>query len=210
VTTAEETRTVLEPQSRESARRKSGDVLLVVDVQNDFLPGGALAVPAGDGVIAPLNRCAAAFDRDGLPIFATRDWHPADHCSFRARGGPWPTHCVVGTIGAELPASLVLPRNAKLVPKGTRPDTEAYSGFQGTDLAKRMKAVTCTRVFIGGLATDYCVRATALDARSLGLDVFVIEDAVRAVNLHPGDGERALREMSSSGVHFCSAEDLAT
>lgn len=181
----------------------------MVDVQNDFLPGGALAVPDGDAVIRPLNRCASAFERDGLPIFATRDWHPADHCSFRAQGGPWPTHCVVGTSGAAFPPMLVLPRNVRVVPKGTRRDSEAYSAFQGADLAEQMKAAKCTRVFIGGLATDYCIRATALDACKLGLDVFILEDAVRAVNIHAGDGERALREMISSGVHLCSTEELS-
>jgi nicotinamidase/pyrazinamidase len=194
---------------RESLRHEVGDALVIVDVQNDFLPGGALAVPDGDAVIRPLNRCAFAFERDGLPIFATRDWHPPDHCSFLAQGGPWPTHCVAGTGGAEFPAMLVLPSNVRVVPKGTRRDSEAYSAFQGTDLADQMEAAKCARVFIGGLATDYCVRATALDARKSGLEVFVLEDAVRAVNIHAGDGERALREMISSGVHLCSTEELA-
>lgn len=104
------TRMGLAPHCREPLRRKEGDALLIVDIQNDFLPGGALGVPDGDAVIPRLNRCAAAFERDGLPIFASRDWHPPDHCSFRTQGGPWPTHCVAGTSGAEFPPTLVLPR----------------------------------------------------------------------------------------------------
>ena len=194
---------------RKSLRRTPGDALVIVDVQNDFLPGGVLAVPNGDAVILPLSRCAAAFDRDGLPIFATRDWHPPDHCSFRTQGGPWPAHCVAGTGGAEFPAALALPHDARVISKATGRGSEAYSGFQGTDLAAQMKAVKCMRVFIGGLATDYCVRATALDARRLGIDVFVLRDAVRAVNIRPGDGERALREMITEGVELCLAEELA-
>jgi len=152
----------------------------MVDVQNDFLPGGALAVPDGDAVIPPLNRCAAAFDRDGLPIFATRDWHPPDHCSFRARGGPWPTHGVAGTRGAEFPLMLALPRSARVVSKATGRDGEAYSGFRGTDLAEQMKALKCARV-----------------------------DAVRAVNVQAGDGERAMREMICAGMRLCSADEAA-
>ena len=200
---------VLAPQWKESLRRKPGDALVIVDVQHDFLPGGALPVRNGDVVIAPLSRCAVAFERDGLPIFATRDWHPPDHCSFRAWGGLWPAHCVAGTGGAEFPAALGLPHDARVISKATRRDSEAYSGFQGTDLAEQIQALKCMRVFIGGLATDYCVRATALDALRLGIEVFVLRDAVRAVNIRPGDGKRALREMIVAGIELCSAKELA-
>lgn len=194
---------------RKSLRRKPGDALVIVDVQNDFLPGGALAVPDGEAVIPPLSRVVAAFARDRLPIFATRDWHPPDHCSFRTQGGPWPAHCVAGTGGAEFPAALALPHDARVISKAQGPGSDAYSGFEGTDLAEQIKALKCMRVFIGGLATDYCVRATALDARRLGIDVFVLRDAVRAVNIHPGDGERALREMIAAGIELCCAKELA-
>ena len=183
---------------------RSGDALIVVDVQNDFLPGGALGVAAGDAVLEPLNRCIDAFERRGLPIVATRDWHPPNHCSFQARGGPWPPHCVAGTPGAEFAPGLSLPRGARIVSKATRSDEEAYSAFQGTGLGVQLRELGCTRVFIGGLATDYCVRATALDARAAGFDVVVLADAVRSVDVEPGDGQRALEEMSAHGVRLCS------
>lgn len=191
------------------SHRAPGDALVIVDVQNDFLPGGALAVARGDEVIEPLNRCTAAFDRDGLPIFASRDWHPPDHCSFRALGGPWPAHCIAGTVGAQFPAALILPASVTVLSKATRRDREAYSAFEGTGLAERLKALKSRRIFVGGLATDYCVRATALDARTLDLEVFVLADAVRAVDNRADDGGRALREMISRGVRLCSAQELA-
>jgi nicotinamidase/pyrazinamidase len=185
-----------------------GDALIVVDVQNDFLPGGALAVPAGDEVIAPLNRAMLAFERRRLPIFATRDWHPARHCSFRDQGGPWPSHCVAGTDGAAFAASLRLPPDVRIVSKATRAEADAYSGFQGTDLAAHMRRLGCARVFIGGLATDYCVRATALDALAAGFGAVVLTDSVRAVNVHPGDSQRALAEMAARGACMLSTDRL--
>lgn len=191
-----------------SLRLRKGDVLLVVDVQNDFLPGGALAVPGGDGVIPVLDTCAEKFDRCGLPVIASRDWHPGDHCSFREQGGPWPVHCVAGTHGAELAATLALPRGSALVSKATERDRDAYSAFQGTDLGERLKHLHCRRLFIGGLATDYCVRATALDALAAGLEVIVLEDAVRAVDAHPGDGERALAELASRGARLARLDEV--
>ncbi|MFI4868165.1 MAG: nicotinamidase [Steroidobacterales bacterium] len=187
---------------------RNGDALIIVDVQNDFLPGGTLAVPMGDAVIKPLNRCIAACERQGLPIFATRDWHPADHCSFQSQGGIWPRHCVAGTPGAEFPAPLSLPPNVRIISKATTAQADAYSGFQGTDLAAQLADAGCTRILMGGLATDYCVRATALDARAAGLEVIVIEDAVRAVNVRPGDGQRALKDIGDSGARLISAERM--
>lgn len=187
---------------------RNGDALIVVDVQNDFLPGGSLGVPLGDAVIAPLNRCIQACEQQGLPVFATRDWHPPDHCSFRSQGGIWPPHCVAGTPGAGFPARLSLPPNVRIISKATTAGADAYSGFQGTDLAAQLAEAGCARVLIGGLATDYCVRATALDARAAGLEVVVIEDAVQAVNVRPGDGQLALTDMRDSGAQLISAEQL--
>jgi nicotinamidase/pyrazinamidase len=187
---------------------RKGDALIIVDVQNDFLPGGALGVPMGDAVIEPLNRCIEAFERHGLPVFATRDWHPPDHCSFQSLGGPWPQHCVAGTPGAQFPARLSLPPSVRIISKATAAEADAYSGFHGTDLAAQLMGAGCTRVFIGGLATDYCVRATALDARAAGLEVIVLEDAARGVDIKPGDGQRALEDMRNSGVQLLSVERM--
>jgi len=186
----------------------AGDALIIVDVQNDFLPGGALAVPGGDAVVPALNRYVEGFDHRGLPVFATRDWHPRAHCSFRERGGPWPPHCIAGTPGAEIAPGLNLPQGARLISKATRAEADAYSGFQGTDLASQLRQLHCTRVFIGGLATDYCVRASALDALAEGFEVVVLEDAVRAVDVHPGDGRRALEEMLSRGARTAGAAQV--
>ncbi|MEJ2514639.1 MAG: nicotinamidase [Gammaproteobacteria bacterium] len=182
-----------------------GDALIVVDVQNDFLPGGALGVPDGDAVVAVLNRWIADFEAAGLPIFFTRDWHPANHCSFEARGGPWPPHCIASTPGAAFADDLEMPASAEVISKATTEDEEAYSGFQGTGLADRLSALGVKRVFVGGLATDYCVRATVLDARQSGLEAWVVEPAVRAVNVHLDDGERAMKEMKDAGARITDA-----
>jgi nicotinamidase/pyrazinamidase len=178
----------------------AGDALVVIDVQNDFLSGGSLAVPRGDEVVAPLNRCIAAFARAGLPIFATRDWHPPEHCSFREQGGPWPPHCVPGTKGAEFAPGLALPAATVIVSKDTRPDQDTYSGFEGGDLDGRLRAVGARRLFLGGLATDYCVRHTVKDALARGYEVIVLTDAIRAVEVHPGDGEKAMVDMARAGA----------
>jgi len=185
-----------------------GDALIVVDVQRDFLPGGALAVPGGDVVVPLLNRYAAEFERHGLPVYATRDWHPPDHCSFRERGGQWPAHCVAGSAGAEWPSALILPSETRVVSKATAAAVDAYSAFQGTDLAAQLRAHGCKRAFIGGLATDYCVKATVLDALTEGFAVFVLEDAVRAVDLRPGDGARALKEVSGRGARLLDLDQV--
>ena len=177
-----------------------GDALLVVDVQRDFLPGGVLAVPAGDQVVAPINRVVGMFERAGLPIFYSRDWHPTDHVSFKARGGPWPRHCVAGTPGAAFALTLRVPASAVVVSKATTPDRDAWSAFDGTTLVSQLRTQDVRRLYVGGLSTDYSVKATVLDARRVGLDVRVLKDAVRAVNVQPGDGERALEEMQRSGA----------
>lgn len=177
-----------------------GDALLVIDVQNDFVPGGSLAVPRGDEVVPALNRCIAAFSAAGLPIVATRDWHPADHCSFAARGGPWPVHCVAGTHGAEFVRGLALPAAATVISKDTERDRNTYSGFADTDLAQRLQAMGARRLFVGGLATDYCVLNTVKDALALGFEVRLLTDAIRAVDVHPGDGAKAQAEMIRLGA----------
>ena len=177
-----------------------GDALVVVDVQNDFLPGGSLAVPRGDQVIAPLNRWIARFAAAGLPVYATRDWHPVDHCSFAAQGGPWPPHCVAGTPGAAFADALGLPSDATVIGKATRQDADAYSGFAGTDLHERLRHAGVKRLFVGGLATDYCVLNTVRDALDLGYGVALLTAAVRAVDVQPGDGDRALAEMIAAGA----------
>jgi len=193
--------------NREANRAKKpgirpGDALIVVDVQRDFLPGGALAVPAGDEVVEPLNRTIDAFERAGLPVFYSRDWHPSDHCSFKAQGGPWPPHCVAGSAGAEFAPALRVPADAKVISKATTPERDAYSAFQGTTLIGQLQAAGVHRVFVGGLATDYCVKATVLDAKKHGLEVEVLADAVRAVEVKPGDSGRALQEMQKSGANL--------
>lgn len=185
-----------------------GDALVIIDVQNDFLPGGALAVPDGSAVVPLLSRCAVEFHRRGLPVFATRDWHPIGHCSFREHGGIWPAHCVAGTSGAAFAAELVLPPGTQLVGKGTEAQAEAYSAFQGTDLVSRLRQQGCTRVFIGGLATDYCVRESALDAISAGLEVVLLQDAVRAVDVRAGDGRRAVEAMAARGVQSARLDQV--
>lgn len=179
---------------------RSGDALIIVDVQNDFLPGGRLAVPAGDEVVAPLNACIGRFAAAGLTVVASRDWHPAGHCSFVARGGPWPPHCVAGTPGAAFAPGLALPGEAWIVSKAMTEVADAYSAFAGTELDARLRAAGVGRLVVGGLATDYCVLNTVLDALGLGYRVAVLEDAIRAVNVAPGDGEAALARMRSAGA----------
>ena len=185
-----------------------GDALVVVDVQNDFLPGGSLAVPRGDEVVPPLNRCLALFSQKSLPVYASRDWHPPDHCSFRAQGGPWPPHCMADTYGAEFAANLDLPADAVIISKADTPEKDAYSAFEGTDLGLCLKAVDVRRLFVGGLATDYCVLNTVKDALALGYGVVLLADAVRAVEVTPGDGEKAMMEMRTLGAHIARSTDL--
>lgn len=187
----------------------SGDALLVVDVQNDFLPGGSLAVPDGDAVVPVLNRCIALFSGKQLPVFASRDWHPPNHCSFRAQGGPWPPHCVAGSPGAAFASELALPPGSTVISKADTPERDAYSAFGGTDLAARLAAAKIKRLFVGGLATDYCVLNTVQDALALGFAVVLLTDAVRAVEVAPGDGARALAEMQSGGAHCAASRELA-
>lgn len=182
------------------------DAVILVDVQNDFCPGGALPVPEGNEVVPALN---ALLKRARAYTVATRDWHPPNHCSFKPQGGIWPVHCVAGTPGAAFHPALAAGRVAHIVSKATRPDEEAYSGFQGTDLAALLRQRGIRRVFVGGLATDYCVKATALDAVKHGFEVSVLEDAIRGVEVQPGDCARALEEMKRAGIRLMRADDLA-
>jgi nicotinamidase/pyrazinamidase len=181
-----------------------GDALLIVDPQVDFCPGGTLAVPGGDGIFPAVNRAARM-----LPLtVASRDWHPADHVSFRARGGPWPAHCVAGTPGAEFHRDLETDRITHVFSKGADPDAEAYSAFDGTGLAEWLRDHQVGRLYVAGLATDYCVRASVLDARREGFDVVVLADAIGAVDVTAGDGERALDEMRQAGAGTGESDDL--
>ena len=179
--------------------------LLVVDVQRDFCPGGALPVRGGDRIIPGINRVTSAFARAGLPVFFTRDWHPKDHISFRSQGGRWPAHCVQGTAGAEFHPALRIPAGAVVISKGDDPRAEAYSGFQGTDLKARLKELGVKKVFLCGLATDYCVRETTIDARHAGFAVDVMEDCTRPVNAKPRDGDRAVSVMRSAGAKMTTS-----
>jgi len=179
------------------------DALIIVDVQNDFCPGGALAVGAGDEVVPLLNRLAPRFGT----VVATQDWHPADHRSFATRGGPWPVHCVAGTPGAALHPALDQSAIAITIRKATTPEEEAYSGFDGTDLAAQLRARGVRRVYVGGLALDYCVDATALDARKVGFETYVITDATRAV--FPEQSAATLADWLAAGVGTVTSADLA-
>jgi nicotinamidase/pyrazinamidase len=184
---------------------QAADALVIVDVQNDFCPGGSLAVPDGDAVVPVLNEYARRFEGSGVPVIATRDWHPAETRHFVSGGGVWPPHCVQGTSGAEYHPQLDLPSGAVHLLKGMDPDQDSYSAFDAIDesgesIATILRALGVRRVFLGGLATDYCVRATARDAIADGFTVVLLTDAMRGVDLQPGDSVRALEEMRAEGA----------
>jgi nicotinate phosphoribosyltransferase len=189
---------------------RQGDALVIVDAQNDFLPGGALAVPQGEEVIPIINQCIGLFERNGLPIFATRDWHPPDHCSFHSRGGPWPEHCIMFSHGAELAPDLNLPPTAEIISKPSIRDEETYSAFERTGFAAKLQKQGILRLFICGLATDYCVLNTVLAARSSGFEVLYLRDAIRAVNARPDDGKRAEQKMKQAGAAPIESNQLST
>ncbi len=184
------------------------DALLITDVQNDFLPGGALAVPYGDEVIPILNEYTSKFQKAGANILASRDWHPANHMSFKAQGGPWPPHCVQETEGANFNRELKLTKDTCIISKATRADHEAYSAFDGTNLADELKKRDVNRFFIGGLATDYCIVNTVLDARKLGFETVVLMDAVRGIDVNPGDVDRAVAAMVKAGAEQATDADF--
>jgi nicotinamidase-related amidase len=180
------------------------DALVVVDVQHDFLPGGALGVAEGERIFDPIDALAPRFAR----VYATRDWHPENHSSYEQYGGPWPVHCVAGTYGAAFDARLPLDDVDVVIDKGTDRDTDGYSGFAATTLDRDLREHGVRRVFVCGLATDYCVKATALDAKAAGFDVVVLEDASAAVNVAAGDEQRALDELRAAGVAVAQSADV--
>ena len=184
------------------------DALIVVDVQRDFCAGGALAVKDGDLVVPVINALTPKFRH----TFFTRDWHPANHCSFSDaptyQDGSWPVHCVQGSPGAAFHPDLKAPEGARLVDKAANPDKESYSGFDGTNLPALLRERGVTRVFVCGLATDYCVKATALDGRNCGFEVVLVEDACRGVDIPPGLAQKAIEEMRAAGVAVCRTKDI--
>jgi nicotinamidase/pyrazinamidase len=170
-------------------------------VQNDFCPGGTLGVAGGDEVVAPLNKLIAEFLARGEPVFKSRDWHPATTKHFAAYGGTWPVHCVQNTKGAEFHPELMDDIHIRVISKG-QGDEDQYSAFDGTDLALQLRRLGVEEVLVGGLATDYCVKQTVLDARKEGFKVKALENAMRAVEVNPGDGERAIEEMREAGAEI--------
>lgn len=187
---------------------QSTDALVVVDVQNDFCPGGALPVDEGHKVVPVINGLVPRFEH----LVFTRDWHPPNHCSFADPpefiDGSWPEHCVADSPGAEFPGDLFVPAAAFVINKGTEPDREAYSGFSGTDLAEQLRLRGVHRLFVCGLATDYCVQQTALDGIRNGFEVLLVENACRGVNFPPGSVARAIEEMCQAGVRVCWSGDF--
>lgn len=189
------------------------DALVVVDLQNDFCPGGALGVRGGDAIVPVVNRYLERFANAGAPVFLTRDWHPPVTRHFKAFGGVWPPHCVRDTRGAAFHPGLAAPAEAVIVSKGMDPDQDAYSAFQAEDPSARPFVAVLAergvrRLYVGGLATDYCVRATALDALREGFEVVLLTDAIAAVDLEPGDGARAIDEMQGAGARMSTLIDL--
>ena len=182
------------------------DALIIGDIQNDFCQGGALPVPEGEQVIPALNDYIKIFKNPR--IFATRDWHPPNHISFKAQGGPWPPHCIQDTEGAKFHPDLKLPRNTTIISKAMDPKKEAYSGFEGTELANMLRKAGVTRVFVGGLTTDYCVKNTVLDARKLGFEAVLLLDAIRGINVKPDDAKRAIAKMVSQGAEQAILTDF--
>jgi nicotinamidase/pyrazinamidase len=176
------------------------DALIIVDVQNDFCPGGALPVPKGDQIIPALNDYIKIFKKSNATIFATRDWHPPNHISFKSQGGPWQPHCIQNTEGAKFHSDLKIPRDTTIISKATNPRKEAYSGFDDTELANMLKKQGITRVFVGGLATDYCVKNTVLDALKFGFQTVLLLDAVSGISAKPGDIPEAIDELEKSGA----------
>ena len=182
------------------------DALLIIDFQNDFCPGGALAVDGGDEIAVPIRRLAGSGRFDF--IAATRDWHPPDHASFQAQGGPWPVHCVQGSPGAELHPAMAEIDLDETVNVGRERNDEGYSGFEKSELAQVLREHDVERVFVCGLATDYCVRASTIDACAEGFDTTLVEDAVRPVEVEPGDGQRAIDDMKAAGAKIATSEEI--
>jgi nicotinamidase/pyrazinamidase len=190
------------------------DALIVVDVQNDFCLGGSLAVPQGDAVVPVMNRYMQQATESGMAVFASRDWHPRETRHFAEFGGPWPVHCVQNTPGAEFHPQLRLPREARIVTTGTSIEDAGYSAFEGTlsdgaSFPDELRRLGVRRVHVGGLAPDYCVRATVLDALAAGFETYLLQDASRPVDVSPGDGERAVGEMLAAGAQLETVDTFA-
>jgi nicotinamidase-related amidase len=183
------------------------DALVIVDVQKDFLPGGALPAPEGDQVIPVLNEYIRLFKRKAR-VYATRDWHPLNHVSFRARGGPWPPHCIRETDGAQFHPDLQLPSSATIISKAMDPDRESYSGFDNTALAEDLRKSGVSRIFVGGLATDYCVKNTVLDGLAMGFEVVLLTDACQGINVQPQDSQDAVKAMTLRGAKTATLDDF--
>lgn len=177
-----------------------GDALLAIDIQNDFMPGGSLAVPLGDEIVPVMNSYINTFHSQRLAIFASRDWHPENHQSFISQGGPWPPHCIAGTKGAEFHPQLRLSKEAIVISKGMSPSDTGYSVFSNPEFNEILQRQNIHRLFVGGLATDYCVLDGVTAALKHGYEVFLLEDAVRAVNVNINDGDKAIKTMLSKGA----------
>jgi nicotinamidase/pyrazinamidase len=184
------------------------DALIIVDVQRDFCPGGALPVPAGDQVVGVLNEYIQLFKAAKAGIFATRDWHPPNHVSFKAYGGPWPPHCIQNSEGAKFHPDLKLPDGTSIISKAMDPSKESYSGFDGTILGDELRDKGVTRLFVGGLATDYCVKNTVLDAIEQGFETALLLDATRGINVKSGDVEKAMNEIIAKGAEKVTLADF--
>jgi nicotinamidase/pyrazinamidase len=187
----------------------SSTALIVTDIQIDFCPGGALPVPEGDAVIPVLNAYQEKVQAAGGVLVFTRDWHPANHSSFKKNGGIWPVHCVQNTPGAAFHPDLKFPTAAVLVSKATHPEKEAYSSFEGTELNWYLQRLQVKTLLVGGLATDYCVKNTVLDGLKLGFSVYFLEDASRGVDMQPGDSDRAIQEMLRAGARKMVLSELS-
>jgi nicotinamidase/pyrazinamidase len=185
------------------------DALIVVDVQNCFCPGGELPVKEGDKIIPLINKYIQKFQKAGAKIYATRDWHPPDHKSFKEYGGIWPPHCLKGSKGAEFRSDLKLPEETTVISTGDKPYVEGYSGFDHTNLERKLKGDGVDRVFVGGLATDYCVKYTVLDAVEKSFETILLIDAIKGVNRKPGDAERAIGEMVKKGAKKATLSEIA-
>ena len=186
----------------------SSDALLITDIQKDFLPGGSLPVKGGDEIIPVLNAYIKRFADAKAHIFASRDWHPSNHISFKTQGGQWPPHCVQDTEGAQFSPDLKLSSIIGVISKATNPEHESYSVFDGTSFAHELKMCEAKRLFVGGLATDYCVVNTVLDARKLGYETVVLIDATMGINVEPGDVDRAFAMMLKAGAEQATNEDF--
>jgi nicotinamidase-related amidase len=172
------------------------------------MPGGKLPVKEADKIVPVINKYIKKFQELNRLIIATRDWHPENHISFKERGGPWPRHCIQNTHGAEFHPSLKLPDDVIIIDKATHPDRDAYSGFQETFLDLELRRHNIKRVFVSGVATEYCVRATVIDALKLGYETILLIDAIKGVELRPGDVDTALKEMLRNGAILAEYDDI--